>query len=68
MIEDRSVEFSSKAMPTVKEFIEVLSKYPEDTPVAVTHQGIEGVLDIENIFDNRRYGNDNDMVIIDFKY
>lgn len=53
---------------TVKQMIEALKKFPEDTPICVSHIDQIGVSRIISVNDNHNYGNDNDGAIIMFDH
>jgi len=51
---------------TAGELIALLQKYPAETPVQVSEINWSGATDLTGVLDNKDYGNDNDLIILEF--
>lgn len=51
---------------TAGELIALLQKYPAETPVQVSELNWSGATDLTGVLDNKDYGNDNDLIILEF--
>ncbi len=66
-IDDRSALVKKNKILTVNDLKDILSKYNGTDPVMVTNDKMDGAYKIDAVYDNRRYGNDNDTVLINFE-